>query len=463
MRQEYYYQYQGLRRSINSPAAPQVAALLLENFMPNRLAGGWVKRPGSKLWPTTGDVLGIDGYTQANASYRVPQTIHVIRHRRSGSTSFIERYDSATDTWIAITQSANTAFSSLGFTTFAQLSNFMVIGGGRPAFLTDPVAGTVQRLGGPAPTTAPTWTLGAGSLTGNAYGFYTFYNSTTGWESSPSPITAFTSLSANQITWSALETTVAKAGVTHKNLYRTQLSGEVPYYRVTQVTLATTTYVDNVLDTSLGIQGPDFNDHDAPPDDVYTVIEYEGHIFLASGNLLYFSKPYTGSLADLEYFSADRLFVLPQRITGLGYSPDFGRLFVFQPVGYGIYTISGRTKTQFTKELYKKEDGTNFQLSVKSHANMLAYWGQNGPTIITPSGPVENFAADTKETTREIAIRVYNSDVNIFTVFNPVWGEAGTFLFFFSARDTATALWEDYGIATVADWQDIFGADTGWQ
>lgn len=463
MRQEYYYQYQGLRRSINSPAAPQVAALLLENYLPNRLAGGWIKRPGSMVWYTVGEVLGIDGYTKANTSYRVPQTIHVIRHRRDGGTSYLERYDGGSDTWIGIPQDANLAFSDQGFTSFAQVSNLMVIAGGRPAYLMDPVTGHIGRLGGPAPATAPTWTLGAGALNGYAYGYYTFYNSTTGWESSPSDITPFTTLAANQITWSGLATTVAKAGVTHKNLYRTQSSGEAPYYRVAQVTLATTTYVDNVLDPNLGIQGPEFNDHDPPPDDCFICIEYEGHIFLASGNVLHFSKPYTGQLADLEYYSSDRTFILPQRITGLGYSPDFGRLFIFQPVGYGIYTVSGRTKSQFQKELYKKEDGTNFAPSVKSHGNMLAYWGQSGPTIITPSGPIQNFSADCKEIIREASSRIYNESMNVFTVVNPIWGEGGTFLFFFSATDNATALWENYGTGTVADWQDLWGTTWDWQ
>lgn len=457
MKTEYYSNFLGVKRSMHQPDAPQVSSLILDNFLPNRIEGGYVKRGGSTVWTHTGDILGIFGYTQDNSSFRIPYIQHVIRHRRSGATSFIEKLDWSTNTWTAITQGSNLAFSASGIAQAVQLSTLLAIAAGRPAKLTD-ISGTITRLGGGAPTAAPTWGLSAGALTGSTMGFYTFYDSTTGWESSPSPFTSLTAVSSQQITWSALETVATRSGVDKKRLYRSQVAafGAAPYYRVTEVTLATTSYVDNNTDDLLGVAGPEIGDNDPAPEDSFVIAQYANCFWVARGNELWRSKTYDGNLYKLEQYSLDRVFRFPQRITGLAYSPTFGRLLVFQPVGYGIHFISGRSEDTFDQDVFKgPPEGTNFPTSVVAQENMVAYWGRNGPSILTPAGVVTDFSVDLKEDIRRISTKEYGGEVNIVTVWHPVLEQ---FLFLVAATDASTALWEDAELGIVVDWEVV---DTG--
>lgn len=108
------------------------------------------------------------------------------------------------------------------------------------------------RLGIPTPATAPTVTPPAGSTYTRAY-VYTFV-SAYGEESPPSPAQLAT---GDLGTWvvSGLETTMADAAernITHKRIYRTVpgLSSS-EFYAVADVTLATTSYNDNSLDSDI--------------------------------------------------------------------------------------------------------------------------------------------------------------------------------------------------------------------
>lgn len=457
-RNEYYHKFLGLRRKESTTLAPSVSFALLENFIPNRFYGGLTARPGSSKWSTTGKVMGIVGYSESNASYQVPNITHPIRHRITGGTSFIERLDWATDTWTAITQGANCAFAGNGILAAAQFSGVLGLCGGKPAKLTDPTAGTLSRLGGSAPAAAPGWVLSAGALTGMTMGYYTYYDSTSGWESSPSPVTSLTTLSSQRITWS-LSTTADREGVTHKRLYRTQLSanGEGAFFRVAEVTLATASYIDTIADTSLGaVSEIDFFDHDPPPTTSYLIIAYQKRFWIAVDNQLWFSKAHDGEDVNLEYFSPDRVIYFPHRITGLAYTPDFGRLLVFQPAEMGIHYVSGRSEETFETDIFKGSEGTSFISSVASHGDMVAYWGSNGPAMITPTGEVSPIGLHIENDLREALTAEYNGDVFIFTIFHPMYG----FLFFLSAETSDLALWENVDLGTVAEWADSSTGET---
>lgn len=465
-RSEYYSEFRGQTRSIAPADAEQVSFLLLENIIPNRIDGALVKRPGSKTWATTGDVLGMGIYSETKSSYRIPNTAHIIRHRRSGGTSSFQKYNWSGDTWDTITLGANTSFGASGIAHFAQGNALLAVCAGRPAKLVG-ISEDLERLGGPAPTTAPTWTVDtSGSLTGRTMGYYTFYDSTSGWESSPSPVTSLTTLAADDIDWSALETTCAREGVDQKRLYRTQLAadGSMPFYRVATVSLATTTYADSVADASLTAVGAttdtDFTDHDPPPTDSYICAEYAGCLWVASGSELWRSKPYDGNLYQYEYFSPDRVFRFPQRIMGLAYTPEFGRLLVFCPPGHGIHYVSGRSESTFEQDVFNATEGTNFPSSIAAHQNRVVYWGQSGPTNLTPAGVATNFGDNLREDIRTFSTTEYNSDVYIFALWHSVWK---TFLFFASATDSATAAWEDISLLSAIDWEDTStGADVIW-
>lgn len=439
---------------------PQVSFVILDNFFVNRVKGGLTKRPGSKTWSTTGTTYGLGEYLKSQTSLLSPDVAYVVRHRRSGSTSSFEYYNQSGDTWTTVslgTVATASTFGTSGITQFAQCGTMMAICGGQPAKLVDPTSGTIQRLGGPAPTTAPTWGTSGTGLTGQTTGHYTFYDPSSGWESSPSPVTALTTLTNDQIDWSGLETSCAREGVTQKRLYRTQLaaSGEGLYYLVTTLALATTTYADTVADTALGVEAPLFGDHNPPPSVSYIVAEYENVIWIADGNALWYSKPYDGSNKQLEYFSTTRVEYFPSRITGLAYSADFGRLLVFCAPGRGIHEISGRSESSFERGTFKKEEGTHFPSSISIHEDHVAYWGTNGPSIVTSSGTVKTFGDDLKESIRQLSTQEYNSEVWVFSMWHPV---AEQFFWFVSATDSSVSAWENVVLLTDVLWEDI---DTG--
>lgn len=460
--QEFYGEFIGLKRTVTNPDAPQIAALILDNMIPNRIAGGWIKRPGSKRWTQTGDILGFGVYSQKQTNLRNPNISWVLRHRRDGGTSYIEKYDWATDTWVAITLGANTSFNVNGIMSFSQQDGLGVFCAGRPAKISDITAGSISRLGGPAPTTAPTWGTSGTGLTGSTFGWYTFYDSTTGWESSPSPITALTTLANQGIAWSGLETTCAREGVDKKRLYRTQVgaSGALPGYRVTELALATTTYADTIADASLGAQSPAFGDHDPPPSTSYICAQYEGRTWIASDSALYYSLPYDGNSYTQEYFSSSRVFYFNQRIMGLAYSPEFSALIVFLPPGQGIHTVSGRSETDFEKIVFKEGEGTNFPTSVCVFRGRVAYWGPNGLAVLTPQGVVTDFADDVKEVLRQFSTQEYDGNSYVFTIYHPIWNQL---LVFLSATSITGVVWAtDDGFVTVPWVDSSTGAFVSW-
>lgn len=458
MKSEYYHDFLGIKTKESATAAPSVSFALLENFVTDRIRGGLTKRPGSVKWAHTGAILGIVGYSKESSSHLVPPVTHVLRHRYHSGTSYIEKLDWAGSSWSAITQGANVSFSNTGIMTAAQFGSVLALCGGRPAKLLDPAAGSLSRLGGPGPAAAPSWTLAAGSLTGQAQGCYTFYDATTGWESSPSPVTSLTALSSNQITWGTA-TTAAREGVTHKRLYRSQIAaeGEPPFYRVAEITLATASYVDTSADSALGAALEiDSGDHDAPPTESFLVIEWEGRFWIAAGNALWYSKAHNGQDVNLEYYSAERVIYFPRRITGLAFTADFARLLVFQPAGSGIHYVAGRTEADFEQKMFKSGEGTNFISSVSYSGEAVVYWGPRGPTMITPSAEVVNIGEDIENSLREALVSEYNGNVYIFSFFHPVYG----FMFFFSTETTDLALWEDPDTHSVIGWQDVVTGET---
>lgn len=462
MKSEHYSRFVGLDRTTNPVDAPQISFLKAQNTVVDNVTGALLIRGGSTEWSVSGDTLGIFGYSQESASYLVPNVSHVLRHRRNGGTSFIEKLDWSAGTFGAITLGANTSFGAAGIAQAAQIDDVLCICAGRPAYINDITSGNVNRLGGPAPTAAPTLGSSGTGLTGFSRAFYTFYNPTTGWESSPSPEAEIT-VADDQIDWSALETTCAKEGVTKKRLYRTELAvdGGGTFKLVAEINLATTTYADTITDDNLGVDGPEVGDHDPPPTTSYICFAYANKLWIATGNEVYFSKTYDGTLRSLEYFSSERVFRFPARITGMAYTPDFGKLLFFLPPGQGIHYISGRSDDTFEQDIFKAREGTNFPPSVSYHDEHVAYWGATGPQIINASGVVRKFAEGIRGLLPEIVEKEYNSSVYVFSAWSAYYEQ---FLFGISATDTSTSQWFDTVTDLTVGWYDtVTGAVVEWQ
>lgn len=455
-KKEFYSGFTGIVRGVNPVDVPQISFSTLDNYVPTDKRDAIVKRGGSDSWTATGSILGLGEYSEQQAAFRAPNISYVFRHRRDSTTSYIEHLNWQNSTWTNNTlgaQALSANFSSDAVASFFQQRTLLGICGGRPAKLAS-VTGTVERLGGPAPATAPTIGTSGTGLTGEVVGFYTFYDSTTGWESSPSPITSVGTVTNKQLDWSALETTCAREGVDQKRLYRYQIAtGEGPGFLVATIALATTTYTDTVADASLGIQAPDANDHDPPPTSSFLGCSYANRFWIASGSDLYYSKADDGNNYQLEYYSSSRLFRFPQKITGLAYSPQFGKLLVFQPSGKGIHYIAGRSESTFEQDEHRSDGGTDFPSSVSVKGEMIAFW-DSGPRIITPSGYKEGYGDNAKDDILDIVNADQDGDVWVWSV----WHEAyKSFIWGLSATSTDIVSWED-SFASSSDWENI---DTG--
>lgn len=144
---------------------------------------------------------------------------------------------------------------------------------------------TVADLGITGPVAAPGTALAATGITG-AYSYrYTYFSSTYGWESNPSPATATVNPSNQNVTLTLVAATHPYA--THIRIYRTT-DGGATYNYLTQVAAASTSYVDNGTDTLSAVAVE--LDNDLPL--AYQNIAYhKGYMFGSIDGTLYWSKP----------------------------------------------------------------------------------------------------------------------------------------------------------------------------
>lgn len=458
-----------LSQRLNQVESPQLSFLKLKNFIFNRQLGSLRKRGGSLTPSVTGDIWAIEGYNKDTASTKIPIAITPIRHRRDGATSHIEKYDWSANTWSAITKGSETSFDIGNVGSAAQIDDRFILFCGRPAMVNDIASGDIERLGGPAPTAAATVASGgAGALTGNYRWVYTFYDSASGWESSPSPISSTLALTAEQASLTALPTSADRENVSHKRIYRTLLTNAEPFFFSGQVTLAATSYIDNVTDSNLTSEtAPDSGDHNPPPDDVYIGAIWANRVFLAKDNVLHNSLEYDGNLQRLEYFSANRQNVLEHRITGIVPSPRHGGLLLFKPPGFGIDLLTGTTEATFSIDPFLPQEGTNWHKSITVKDNLLTYWGQARPKLVVgvETGArmevKEDFDDDIDLVLRDYSTEDYSESMFVWSI----WDEINTqFLYGFGAVNIDGLIWEELDSGSVVEWEDsVTGETVEWE
>lgn len=149
-----------------------------------------------------------------------------------------------------------------------------------------PTPGWLNSTMGIANNLALTFTLSSGSLTGN-YQYYFTQQDSLNRESSPSQLLQFGPFAPNAALASqevvlTLPTGSYNAQTTHVNIYRTTNGGSV-FYRVTQLSAATTTYTDNNADGVIeqNVIGPNFEEND-PPNPASIVTVHQNRLWMDS-------------------------------------------------------------------------------------------------------------------------------------------------------------------------------------
>lgn len=467
MERLHYKDLKGLENLRTSVIAPQVSFLKLDNHLVNDEIGALVKRGGSSSYDVTGSLYGYAAVPKEGANHRDPVTDIILRHRRQGSTSYIEVLDWSTDSWSAATLGSFASLNVGDIMGYTNIGGLCILAADRVHKITDIDTPVVERLGGAGPSSAPSVAAGAaGNLTGSYRWYITFYDSTSGWESNPSPVSSTVALTAEQCDLSSLPTAAFRENVDKKRIYRTIGTNEEPFLFVAEIPLAQTTYSDNIADASLGDAGPIDGDRDAAPESSYVVAGFKERAWVASGRYLYHSQADDGTGIPLEYFSNERRNLLPQKITALKPNRN-GGMYIFCPPGYGIYEVVGNFENDDDFQIvpvYPKE-GTHFHTSVCNggiNDDEIHFFGRSGSTIITPSGLRRQNTRLVDNAFRGSAIKDWGGDMYCWAFWDSVYSKYIVGLILYS--DPAAAIWQDSQSAAEASWAEVgSGAMVGWE
>ena len=220
-----------------------------------------------------------------------------------------------------------------------------------------------------------TWAVGATYV-------YTLYNSTTGVESDWSPLSA----AITPGTYTQINLTIPAMTAENWNkirIYRTLDGGVIPYL-VTEVASGTTAVTDTKTDALLTTKIPDRFDHSRPPQSFISAA-YGQSIFyvdLANPHKLVFSKPYTGTDADLEYFPPSNYLICNKPITALLTIP--GRLLIFHTDS--IEYLSGSSINDYVLAPFCNGVGTIFKLGAAANGDSVVFISDQGVSLIGVGG-----------------------------------------------------------------------------
>lgn len=241
-----------------------------------------------------------------------------------------------------------------------------------------------------APSTAPAIVDGAAGdlVAGDYYGVYTFYNSLTGVESNPSPVSAIlTSVGTKKINWSGIQPSTT-AQVTSRRLYRTSVDRTGEYFFVAQIDdNSTTTYVgDNVGVDDLG-DAAEFT-NGVPPEDVYLMEHWEERLWLSDGLSVFPSR--TGRVESFD--PEDEIQVAPDdghKITGLYGWID--RLVIAK--SNTMYYLSGVGDSSFELNELDTKHGCVSGHSIQAAEDRLFWFaGTRGGFRVSTGGPSQDLA-----------------------------------------------------------------------
>lgn len=252
----------------------------------------------------------------------------------------------------------------------------------------------VQDAGLEAPATAPTLSDGGtGTLTAaDYYGVFTHYNTETGNESNPSPVSAVLTLGASkQISWTGI--TVSLNGqINARRLYRVLPDQTGEYFFVDQISdNFTTTYASDDFTADEMGDSVSFRNGE-PPANISIVCLHEERNFCSDGVNVYYSQ-----LGKMECYDPSAVIVV---------FPDDGHV-IRALYSWGSKLFIGRTKNcvliagepgAFSREILSSEHGCYSHHSVKSVENLLIWYGGDDFYASVGSSPLPIGDSKVKDT-----------------------------------------------------------------
>ena len=254
---------------------------------------------------------------------------------------------------------------------------FHATGAGVPQWTQGAGAGSTHNLGILAPATAPTVALGAGgAITGTYQYAYTYYSSTTGAESAPSPVSAEIVATANQINLTGL---VAAADPQADKIRIYRVGGTILSFQlVATIASASINYTDNTADANIdGTPLTTEGSGQALAGGRY-IKEAYGIVFYMLGDKLYFSEIGKWYSYPAEYYLD---FGKPL----MGYAFVSNGILVFTK--HKTHLVTGTTPTNFSKTTLSRSQGCKTAKSVVEINNTAIWVSQDGICISSGAVP----------------------------------------------------------------------------
>ena len=219
-----------------------------------------------------------------------------------------------------------------------------------------------------------------GPLSGTYSYVYTFYNSSDGAESAPSPVSAEVKVGAGKIAVANLQVS-SDPQVDKKRLYR--VGGNVATFTlVTTLPNATTSYLDEVKDVDLESVLLASTEYDPAPAGLKYLTEAYAMLFGAVGPKLYFTP-----IGIPNAWPALNFIDFSEEITGIGVVAN--GLLVFTK--YRTYVVSGTGPSTLTKYLLSGDQGCLNHFAIANLAGSCLWPSTDGicqssgniPVVIT--------------------------------------------------------------------------------
>ena len=260
---------------------------------------------------TNGKVATRNGFKLLNTTPVATAAIDglYVRHSNSGAKTMIAFCNgsawalggTSTFTTIASAQSVFTAGIRVGA---AEYQNHLFVGNG--GVIPYKWNGTDWTRHGVYPaTTTMAVVTGAGGNPNGAYTYKMTYVNTQSVESDVGPITATLTVVSSKVEISTIPVAPQSFGVSSRRIYRTVTSGSVYKLLTTIADNTTTTYSDDIADSSLGATAP--SDHGVPPK-YSTIVYHRDRLFCndpANPNFVNYSnlqEPYTFGALNIRRF-----------------------------------------------------------------------------------------------------------------------------------------------------------------
>jgi len=277
--------------------------------------------------------------------------------------------------------------------SFTTANNYLFSSNGNDTFKWGPATG-VQNWGIVAPA-APGVALVAGALTYNVGGYFyviTYVNSTSGHESSPSPLSACASpINQNiRVSWAAS----SDPQVDKVNIYRTPDGGAqnpTAMGFVAQVPVGSSPYTDSKPDALLSsVQfAPDFYQNDPPPA-MKSIVSYVGRIWGIVGSRVWYSgQEEIGNGVPQETFAgasvnspAGNFYAYETLLTAL--APLTDGVAVFN--ANRIQKIEGDSKDNFRRYTLLAKRGTVTDYTVRVVGNSVLWFDRSKQLWLSDEG-----------------------------------------------------------------------------